>query len=533
MSDLHDFYPTPGTLIEKMLEGLNLEAISTVLEPSAGKGDICDVIMERTKYRSRKLQIDVIEIDPNLQHILRGKGYNLIHDDFLTLKTYKQYQLIVANFPFSEGIEHLQKALSLLEASGGMLVCLVNAETIRNQYTKLRQAVATRLDDLGATIEYLEDAFTDAERHTSVEVALIRVQVERKAPDSVLLETLKKAEHYEPVEHEQTDVVETDFIKAMVKRFDLEARAGIRLIEEYQALRPMMLDRMPKTEEEKRYSQPILKLEVGNASEYSGDYINEYLRALRYKYWGALLNDDRFRRLYTSNILQEISRKLEILKDCDFSGFNIQQLTAELNRNVISGVERAILDMFDEFSIKYSYRDEFGGNIHYYNGWKTNQAYKINKKVIVPMNGFSSYSWGEHYFRSYHVSERIADLVKAFNYLAGELDGANDLVAHALDGAERSKQFRNVDFYYFTATFFKKGTCHIVFKDQRLLDKLNIYGSQRKGWLPPSYGKRNYTEMTEEERQVIDAFQGEEAYNQIVANSDYYLAEPGQLLLAA
>ena len=42
-----------------------------------------------------------------------------------------------------------------------------------------------------------------------------------------------------------------------------------------------------------------------------------------------------------------------------------------------------MLKIFDEFSIKYNYSD-FATNIHYYNGWKTNKAYKINKKVILP-----------------------------------------------------------------------------------------------------------------------------------------------------
>ena len=38
--------------------------------------------------------------------------------------------------------------------------------------------------------------------------------------------------------------------------------------------------------------------------------------------------------------------------------------------------------------------------------------------------------------------------------------------------------------------FSKKGTCHITFTDTKLLDKLNVYGSQKKGWLPPGFGCR-------------------------------------------
>ena len=57
-----------------------------------------------------------------------------------------------------------------------------------------------------------------------------------------------------------------------------------------------------------------------------------------------------------------------------------------------------------------------------------------------------------------------------------------------------------------------------------MLKKLNLYGSQKKGWLPPSYGKKAYKNMTDEEKAVIDGFQGEKAYNEVMAKSNYYLA---------
>jgi hypothetical protein len=40
---------------------------------------------------------------------------------------------------------------------------------------------------------------------------------------------------------------------------------------------------------------------------------------------------------------------------------------------------------------------------------------------------------------------------------------------------------------YFDVTFFKKGTCHIRFKNAKLLEKFNIYGSRRKvGYRQPT-----------------------------------------------
>src|SRR5882757_3477497 len=103
-----DFYPTPPHLISRMLEGIDLNASQPILEPSAGKGDIVDYIND-TYFKSHyahNLEIDVIEIDLNLQHILRDKSCILVHDDFLTFSSSKQYRLIIANFPFSDGDKH-------------------------------------------------------------------------------------------------------------------------------------------------------------------------------------------------------------------------------------------------------------------------------------------------------------------------------------------------------------------------------------------------------------------------------------------
>ena len=70
-------------------------------------------------------------------------------------------------------------------------------------------------------------------------------------------------------------------------------------------------------------------------------------------------------------------------------------------------------------------------------------------------------------------------------------------------------QNKNIECKYFFLTFYKKGTCHITFKDDDLLLKFNIFGSQRKGWLPPGYGKKKYSEMDKEEKEIINEFQGE------------------------
>jgi hypothetical protein len=63
-----------------------------------------------------------------------------------------------------------------------------------------------------------------------------------------------------------------------------------------------------------------------------------------------------------------------------------------------------------------------------------------------------------------------------------------------------------------------------------LLQKFNLFGSQRKGFLPPSYGKSKYENMTAEEKNVVDEFEGEQSYNKVMQNKSYFIVDANELL---
>lgn len=106
------------------------------------------------------------------------------------------------------------------------------------------------------------------------------------------------------------------------------------------------------------------------------------------------------------------------------------------------------------------------------------------------------------------------DIEKVFDYLNGTPQRKSNLL-YILRKAEEEQQSKKIECHYFTLTFYKKGTCHIVFKDLELLKKFNIFGSQKKGWLPPCYGKKKYSDMTIKEKKVIDEFEGAETYQNV------------------
>ena len=83
-----------------------------------------------------------------------------------------------------------------------------------------------------------------------------------------------------------------------------------------------------------------------------------------------------------------------------------------------------------------------------------------------------------------------------------------------------------VEFKYFKIKFYKKGTGHIHWKDKELVKKLNIYGGKNKNWLPGNYGTTSYNDMNQEEKEIVNEFEGEKEYRKTLSNSKYLLSVP-------
>lgn len=534
-----DFYPTPQNIIDKMIYNLDFTMFRSILEPSAGKGNIVEALRKKEEshnkyYGNSKYQFDIdcIEADQNLQHILKGKNFRVVYNDFLTYNTMKEYDLIIMNPPFSNGCKHLLKALEMQQRNGGAVVCLLNAETLKNPCTNDRQYLQRKLTDYNAKIEFVQDAFLDAERKTAVEIALVKVQLPEVQRESFILDGLRKTQKQKEFQAEESaQLIDSDFFKAIVNQYQLEVEAGIKLIKEYYAMQPFILSQFGKDE---KTGETIQKggCIISMTCSKDGLSVNEYIKRVRSKYWTALFENKKFIGQLTNNLQRDFYNKVEDLSNYDFSLYNIYQLKIDIQKKVVKGIEDTIIELFDELSNKYSWWDETSKNIHYYNGWKTNQSWIINKKVIIPLNGYHDlgYSWGGFRPTDYKVIGKLQDIEKCFNYLDGGLTEAVDL-EESLKFAEEYGETKDIQLKYFTVTFYKKGTCHITFNNDELLKKFNIFGSQHKGWLPPSYGKKVYKDMTEEEKAVVNEFEGEKEYNKVISNKKYYLFDGNNLNL--
>ncbi len=114
-----DFFPTPKRIIEDMISRADIQSGMKVLEPSAGKGDIADALLEKG------IPVDTIEPVFSLSEILKEKGHNVLDtQDFLDLN--EKYDRIVMNPPFGKGadMKHVRHAYALLKP-GGKLVSIM------------------------------------------------------------------------------------------------------------------------------------------------------------------------------------------------------------------------------------------------------------------------------------------------------------------------------------------------------------------------------------------------------------------------
>ena len=544
-----EFYPTPPELAKKMLDGVKFSHVKYVLEPSAGKGDLVDALFSAIKNASdyydryANVDVDMIEKDPELQCLLKGKefdntdpydrhciGCRLVHDDFLSFSTRKHYDLILMNPPFSKAAEHVFKALRMQQQTGGAVIALLNAQTLKNPCTNVRKALLKELTDAGASIEYVQDAFLFAERKTSVEVAIVKVLYPAPEFDCSFMNRMKKKQYEEFSPEDITALTVECYLTAAIQKYQIDIDTGISLIKEFKGAEKVLVNRIDKGDETDHYKSPLLELRLnGGKSDLT---INDFVRTVRMKYWNALFRDERFTKGMTSNLSNQYSSQVDKLADYDFSLFNIREIQISMLSSMSKGIEECIMALFEELTQKYSWEPQTENNIHYYNGWASNKAYKVNSKVVLPcMNAWRTWGNQKDYDPdSYELGQKIHDIHCALAYLDGTPGLLDNSVYYALRRAKASRQTKDIQMPYFNCTFYKKGTCHIVFTSEDLLKKFNLFAGKNKNWLPKDYGKKPYEKCSEEEQNVIKEFEGVEAYRDTVNRADYFLVDSTDLV---
>jgi hypothetical protein len=512
-ADNPDFFPTPRPIARRMLAKITNKNAKYFLEPSAGKGDIADVIktpMTRAEYEADhpedndapydrhryywterdnpRVNIDVIESYPDLVAVLRGKEYDVVGFDWLTYEGVSYYDAIVMNPPFSSGAAHLLKAWDFLH--NGEIVCLLNEETIKNPYTTERMRLAGLIETFG-NVEYLEDCFSTAERKTDVRVVLVYLKMVAADDTQDLWASKTTAEKNYTAEFngDVQMLAIRDNLANMEHWYNManaEWMAGIQHIRRAKFL----MDQNKISEYSRGVNGEDTKTILAMALDNVGTCRAEFLRSHRKRAWTSVFEQMEFNRWLDSAQQETFLRDVRRDSTIPFTAENIRATLDNVFASRKKLFEESVARVFDDLcsnavengegpsipgKLKSSWRKG--------EGWKTNDSYKVNKKLIFP-HGITFSFWGFSTYGRGGAETIYTDLDRILCVLDGKQLSRCYTVGAALhNAAQHAKTGGTFESEYFTGRFFKKGTVHLKWRRDDLWERFNLTAAAGKKWL--------------------------------------------------
>lgn len=469
-----NFYPTPRELCIQMLEPhIRYMCGRYCLEPSAGKGNLVDVANELIeKYnndfaRSMTAKIHTIEIEPELRATLAGKDYTIIGEDFMAFNPNYCYEFIFANPPFEGGEKHFLRAWDIL-ASGGRMVFLLNAQTLKNPHTKERQMLVDLIATYG-NVKYIENAFSDAERKTNVEVVLINVRKPEHHGSTLEWGGFTAAKNDTDglfTEKEHTELVTPSVIANTVFSYNSSVDA---------------LKRLFKAVSEFKYHLSGLgyvSLEniMKSVSRLNSGGYNEAVEQVRKAAWDGIFDRTNLKSRLTSSIIRDFNKYQQTQHQVEVTQENIEKFRDLILQGASLIKQRCIEETFEWLTSFHP------TNKVHTEGWKSNSHYKVNNKVVVP--GLSMCRiFGKFEYLHDGVGNKFDDLDKALCFITGKKFDEIKTISKTIQDEVSYKLNGDVETEFFYAKFYKKGTAHLKFKDQAVLDALNLQAAKYKKWI--------------------------------------------------
>jgi predicted RNA methylase len=501
-----DFYPTPEDVIEKMLDGIEIEG-KIVLEPEAGKGDIVDYL---NLYGAK--QVLFCEMNDDLAHITNKKGM-FLKSDFLTLESSQisHIDLIVMNPPFSADEKHILHAYEIAPA-GCIIVALANLQTIENAFSKSRQQLKTIIDSYGS-YENLGSCFEESERHTSVEIALIKI---KKAGQSYSteFEGFFLEDEEEP---EGEGIMNYNIVRDLVNRYVESVKIFDRQLDEAYKMNQL--------------TSGYFSVNIGVS--FTNNQIpvqrETFKKEMQKSGWTFIFNKLNLNKYSTKGMKDDINKFVEENTQIPFTMKNIYVMLSAIMQTTGQRMDKAILEVFDKVTEHY-HENRF--NVE---GWKTNSHYLLNQRFIMPYM-CDSVSYGTKYENPYPNNssnfEKMEDLTKAICYITGDnysnfislerfmqyrykvknslghylnssyYDFDVKIISKKLDPSflkEKEKIYDSViedsqpewgqwfEWGFFRCRAYKKGTMHFEFLDRELWGRFNQRVAKLKGY--PLYEK--------------------------------------------
>ena len=128
------FFATPSDVADLMVAKLEIQPYEKILEPSAGNGALINAVLRLYS----DIIIDCYELNPlNRKALEKITNVNVIGDDFTKRLDNEEYDVIIANPPFSKNqdIIHLMKMWDNLRY-GGRIACITGTHWMFSNDTK-------------------------------------------------------------------------------------------------------------------------------------------------------------------------------------------------------------------------------------------------------------------------------------------------------------------------------------------------------------------------------------------------------------
>lgn len=456
-----------------MMEGEQI-AGNVFLEPSAGKGDIVTYLQDHGAK-----SVISCEINDDLCKILSTKC-QIIERDFLQLTSDRisHVDYIVMNPPFSADEKHILHAFEIAP-KGCKIIALANYETVNNLYSNARKRLFTVVQNHG-TVENMGDCFSDAERKTGVNIALIRI-TKPGVKESQEFEGFFMEE--DPEERQENALMSYDVVRDLVNRYVQACKVFKELTEVKAKLNGITGN----------FFDRDLGIRI------SHDY-ETYKKDLQKSGWRFILDKMDLSKYTTRGVRDDINKFVEEQTKIPFTMRNIYQMLNLIVQTTGQRMDKAILEVFDRVT------DHHHDNRHNIKGWKTNSHFLVGKKFILPNQISPAHEYGckSTTYGSLKNSwdGLIADFEKALCFVEGipyerkvfDPETGRDKTVRintVNDSIKRNIYGDWYESYFFRYKGYKNGNMHFEFRDPDIWGRFNQRVAKLKGY--PLY---EYKEQT-------------------------------------
>jgi hypothetical protein len=482
MNDDFQYYPTPRALSARAWTKFKNRNFIRVLEPSAGEGHLLEC---RPGDRSR-IPVDCIEIDIAKHLSLREQGFDVVGLDFMQFNSGAVYSHILMNPPFAEGAKHVLKAWEIL--ADGEIVVILNAETVRNPFSKERQLLVRLIEQHGE-VEYLRDAFSgpDSARRTDVEIALVWLKKESDFRSEIvgsILDDLRQdrttGEELAYGYHDMNDVaLPNSFIENAVLMFNAAVKATRQAVladaraRKYCRMLGHTLERL---------NGDALEDDLESSREQVKRELYKRYKDLKNRAWTGVLRSTEVTSRLSSSAQKRVEAEFETIKPFEFTVSNVYgflQGIIEKQGEIQIGMACDVFDLITRYHTD---------NTVYYMGWKSNDKHRTcgmrikTTRFVIP--GHATEAWRSGL--SWDSQQMLRDLDKVFAMLDGQVESEVSLECVFRYKFRELRDGQRVSASYFDVRYYPGvGTIHFFPKDKTLVDRLNRLVGRHRQWLPP------------------------------------------------